>query len=68
MSAPFVDEPVGGLGVDSVCKVIRCFQKSQEEVVWSCKIGSGKTDTTPGLWAIDFASTSDKEATNPMKL
>nr|GLL18104.1 hypothetical protein Itr_chr01CG20170 [Ipomoea trifida] len=42
-------------------------RKSHDWVVWSCRIGSRKTDTTPGFWAIDRASSAVNLAENPEK-
>lgn len=52
-------------GLVSIVTRVWCSRKSQERVVWSFRMGSGKTDTTPGLLAIEVASSFDRRAANP---
>jgi hypothetical protein len=53
--------------VSSILTWVCNLRKSQECVVWRFRMGSGNTDTTPGCWAIEFASLFDKRAAKPEK-
>ena len=67
VSDPFDAEFESDPEPESISKSVCNFRKSHERVVWSCKTGSGNTDTTPGFLAIDWASSSDKRAAKPEK-